>query len=229
MQKLSAHWSIAGVCLILGIMLSVQFQATRHFNAIFLPERTEDLTGQINTIAREKSALEQKAASLTRQIKNSRDYNQALADLQKELENANLAVGFTPVEGPGIIIIVDDNPAYNPEDDPNIYLIHDQALMQLANDLMAAGAEAISINGQRIVAMSEFRCAGTLININGVKTGAPFTLKVIGNPDILYGMMKSNQGYLAYLDMRGYKTSIEKADQLRLPALERPKSLLNII
>lgn len=230
MRTISAQGSIAVVCLVLGIMLSVQFQTTNYYKDAMIPERAEDLTSQIKTVSKEKAVLEQKADSLIVQLTNSTNYNQAMADLQKELQVANLAVGFVSVEGPGIIITVSDDPKdLTPGDDPNDYLIHDNDLLQLTNELKAAGAEAISINNQRITAMSEIRCAGTLINVNGVKIGPPYVLKAIGNPDVLYGMMKSKNGYLEILNMYELKTSIEKLENVNIPALKRQKSLLKSV
>ena len=229
MRPISAQSSIAIVCLVLGIMLSVQFQTTRYYKGTNVPERAEDLTIQIKTVSKEKEALEQKADALIVQLNNSTNYNQAMADLQKEVQIANLAAGFVSVEGPGIIITVNDNPNLKPGDDPNGYLIHDNDLLQLTNELKAAGAEAISINNQRITAMSEIRCAGPLTNVNGVKTGPPYVLKAIGNPDVLYGMMKSKNGYLEILNMYELKTSIDKFDNVSIPALKRQKSLLRSV
>ncbi len=229
MRTISAQGSIAVVCLVLGIMLSVQFQTTNYYKDAMIPERAEDLTSQIKTVSKEKAILEQKADSLMVQLTNSTNYNQAMADLQKELQVANLAVGFVSVEGPGIIITVNDKPNLKPGDDPNGYLIHDNDLLQLTNELKAAGAEAISINNQRITAMSEIRCAGPLTNVNGVKTGPPYVLKAIGNPDVLYGMMRSKNGYLEILNMYELKTSIDKFDNVSIPALKRQKSLLRSV
>ncbi len=230
MRIISAQSAIAIVCLVLGIMLSIQFQTTQYYNVTSVPERVEDLSSQIKIVAKEKEALDQKADSLIVQLNNSKDYDKALADLQKELETANLLAGFVSIEGPGIIITVSDNPNDPaPGDDPNSYLVHDKLLLSLINELKAAGAEAISVNNQRITAMSEIRCAGTLININGVKNGPPFTVKAIGNPDVLYGVMMSKNGYMQYLNMYGLKSSIEKSEKVSISALKKPKTLLRSI
>lgn len=229
-MRVSAQISIAIVCLVLGIMLSTQFQASRYYNVTSVPERVEDLSSQIRMAAREKEALELKADSLMVQLNNSKNYDQALADLERDLETANLTAGFIPVEGPGVIITVSDNPNEPaPDDDPNNYLVHDQHLLLLTNELKAAGAEAISINKQRITAMSEIRCAGTLINVNGVKIGPPFTVQAIGDADVLYGVMMSKNGYMQYLNMYGLSSSIEKSEDMRIPALKKPKNLLQSI
>ncbi len=214
-----AQISIALVCLMLGIMMSVQYKTTTYYNATMVPERAEDLASQINTVTKEKKALEQKAESLSEQLKNVKNNEQALQDLKKELQNAKQAVGMVPLEGPGIEIILNDNPnSLEPGANPNSYLIHDEDLLLVVNDLKVAGAEAISINDQRITAMSEIRCAGTLILINQVSIGPPFVIRAIGNPDELYGAMSSKSGSLDLLSISGLKTSMERLDSVNIPA-----------
>ena len=53
----------------------------------------------------------------------------------------------------------------NPRENPNLYIIHDDDLLRVINELRAAGAEGIAINGERIVAMSEIRCAGPTLSV----------------------------------------------------------------
>lgn len=217
MRNKGAQISIALVCLVLGIMLSVQFKTTGYYKATLVPERTEDLAGQISTVKKEKEALEQKAASLDEQIKNTKNNEQALADLQKELQGARLSVGLMPVEGPGLKITLSDNPQpLEPGEDPNLSLVHEDNLLLVVNDLKASGAEAISINDQRITAMSEIRCAGTMIVVNQVRIGPPFVLLAIGNPDILENGMTQKSGTLSTLQFMGIQASIEKSEKLHV-------------
>lgn len=217
----SSQLSIGLVCLLMGILLSVQFQTTKHYKVTQAAERAEDLISQIKTVTKEKQSLEQQLATMTKQIQNSNNNDQALSDLRKDLQKAELAVGLVPVEGPGIIITLNDNDNSDilaPGDDPNDYLIHDQYLLMVANELKVAGAEAISINNQRISAMTEIRCAGTLINVNRVAIGPPFTIKAIGNPDVMYGTMTAKNGQLEYLNLIGVMTRVEKSEKVNIPA-----------
>jgi uncharacterized protein YlxW (UPF0749 family) len=221
MRSKGAQISIAVVCVILGIMLSVQFKTTGYYRATLVPERTEDLAAQITTVKKEKEALEQKAASLEEQIKNTKNNDQARADLQKEFQDAKLSVGLLPVEGPGVRITLTDNPkTLEPGEDPNDLLIHEDNLLMVVNDLKAAGAEAISINDQRVTAMSEIRCAGPMIVVNQVRIGPPFVLLAVGNPDVLENSMTQKSGNLSALHFMGIQASIEKAEKLRIPGFK---------
>ena len=72
------------------------------------------------------------------------------------------------------------------------FVVHDTTLMQLVNDLKLAGAEAISVNDERIVAMTEFFCVGPAVKVNGTKLFAPFTIKAIGVPSKLEAAVRES-------------------------------------
>ena len=74
---------------------------------------------------------------------------------------------------------------YTSTDDPNRYIIHYENLLYLVNDLRNAGAEGISINGQRIVVSSEIRCVGNVILVNTTRLAPPFEISAIGDPKAL--------------------------------------------
>ncbi len=215
----SSQISIGLVCLLMGILLSVQFQTTKHYKVTQAAERAEDLTSQIKIVAKEKQSLEQQLATMSKQIQNSNNNGQALDDLRKDLQKAELSVGLVAVEGPGIVVTLNDNSdGLAAGDDPNDYLIHDQYLLMVINELRAGGAGAISNNNQRIIAMTEIRCAGTLINVNRIAIGPPFTIKAIGNPDVMYGAMTAENGELEYLNLIGVRTSVQKSEKVSIPA-----------
>ncbi|MBV1817805.1 DUF881 domain-containing protein [Anaerosalibacter bizertensis] len=101
-------------------------------------------------------------------------------------ETTKVASGFTDMEGPGIVIKMWDNQdteikGVEISDD----VIHDMDILMILNDLRIAGAEAISINGQRVMPMSEIKCGGPIVKINGKSLGTPFVIKAIGDPKLL--------------------------------------------
>jgi uncharacterized protein YlxW (UPF0749 family) len=57
--------------------------------------------------------------------------------------------------------------------------------LKIVNEMRVSGAEAISVNDERITAMSEIRCAGTTILVNLNKIAPPFVIKATGNPQLL--------------------------------------------
>jgi uncharacterized protein YlxW (UPF0749 family) len=76
-------------------------------------------------------------------------------------------------------------------------IVHDVDIVVLLNDLKAAGAEAIEVNGKRIINISEVVCAGPLIRVNGEVIPAPFVIIAIGDMDKLYNAV-TEEGTYAY-------------------------------
>lgn len=219
MKSKGAQISIAIVCMVLGIMLAVQFKTTGYYKASLVPARAEDLASQLDTVTKDRNALMQKVAGLNEQLQNIRNNDQALADLQKELQSANVSAGLTPVQGPGVVITLSDNPrSLQPGEDPNNLLVHDYEILEIVNELKASGAEAISINDQRMIAMTEIRCAGTTIVVNQNRIGSPFVIKAIGNPDLLESGMNIQGGALTSLQFSGIQTNLKKSELLKIPA-----------
>ena len=153
---------------------------------------------------------------------------QTLKTLQDQIKQQDALAGFTEVQGPGLVISLDDNRKdaqsaesldpgqYNPDD----YLIHDRHLLYIVNDLRAAGAEAISINDQRIVTTTEIRCAGTTILVNSTRLAPPYIIRVIGNQDDLTGVLESPENEYNILKMAGFPVSFESSQAILIPAFK---------
>ena len=90
-------------------------------------------------------------------------------------------------------------------------------MIKLANALTNAGAEAISVNGQRIISTSEIRCAGTTIFINGERVGAPFIINAIGDPASLESGVTMRGGYVDGLKEWGLGVTITRETDVVIP------------
>ena len=86
----------------------------------------------------------------------------------------------------------------------------------LVNDLCIAGAEAISINGERIVSTSAITCIGNVIKINDEKVGTPFEIQAIGSQERLYGALTMNGRYLEQLKARGLNVKVIRSDSVEV-------------
>ena len=127
--------------------------------------------------------LENKERELETVRQESTKENSRLKELQNELEEINKRLGLTEVTGSGMILTVKDNDTINtkePSVDPSEIIVHAEDLIELVNEFKNAGAEAISINGQRIVGATSISCSGTVITINDAKLNSPFEIRVIG-------------------------------------------------
>jgi uncharacterized protein YlxW (UPF0749 family) len=221
-QSRGAQISIAIVCMILGIMLAVQYNTTVFHKASMIPstQSIETIAAMLDSSDKENEALNEKVASLTLQLDNVRKDDQALADLQKELLNTLKIAGLSEIEGPGLVITVNDRPSnlQNNINNPNEDLIHEADLLMLINELKASGAEAISLNNERITAMTEVRCAGPLIIVNQNRIGTPFVISAIGNPDLLESGMNLGGGIFRQLRFQGFEISMEKSEFIQMSA-----------
>lgn len=157
--------------------------------------------------------LEEAENQLEIERANSTQNNTELTDLENEIKDGNKILGLSEVTGNGLIITINDNQDISLNSwfaDPNLLVVHDADLISVVNELKNAGAEAISINEQRLVTTSAIECDGNIIKVNGEKIGAPFTIKAIGLPEVLINVDRFG-GYLDNLrETRYLKVSIEK-------------------
>jgi uncharacterized protein YlxW (UPF0749 family) len=100
----------------------------------------------------------------------------------QQLTGAQINAGLTKVEGLGIRIILDDSGAQDRnKDDLYYYVIHEEYIRQLVNWLWNGGAEAISVNGQRIMSNTEIFCSGAFIQINQSRQMPPYIIEAVGD------------------------------------------------
>ena len=123
--------------------------------------------------------------------------------------------GLVGVEGAGITITLDDAPVREPGMPPSWFIIHDYDIRTILNELKTAGAQAIAINGERVVPMSEQICAGPTIIINDNRYPVPYIIEAIGEPDGLYEAM-STSNKVAELKEFNILVDIKKSDKIRI-------------
>ncbi len=225
-RKFWAGVSLAAVSLVLGILLSVQFKTAEEneaYSGYFRTSRMEMLTEQLQVLQEENEKMKNDLADLQIKLANVRDENQALVDMKDELIQAQMSAGLAAVHGPGIVLTVSDGTTkLNPGDDPNLQLVHDDDLLRLANELKSSGAEAISINGERLIATSEIRCAGTTILVNWKRITPPFIILATGNPEMLESGLSIKGGYLEARRYAGLQITLQQIEDVEIPAYTGP-------
>lgn len=205
---------VAAVFMVLGFMLSVQYRTTEMQKTIRL-ERVEDLSERLKVMESENKKLLDELEELRR--------HGSEPAVKSELERLHIMAGATDVTGPGIEVVLDDsNIAKKTRENPNLYIIHDEDLMRVLNELRAAGAEAISINDQRIVAMSEIRCAGPTVSVNNVRSAPPYVIKAIGQPETLMSALRIRGGVVETFEFWGIQVKMKKEEKVFIKALKMP-------
>ena len=149
---------------------------------------------------------------------NSTQNNTELTQLESIIKEGNKLLGLSEVTGDGIIITLNDGQLTSTNSwylDPNQVIVHDLDLIKIVNYLKNTGAEAISINGKRVISTTAIECDGTVIMINGEKIGAPFEIKAIGFPETLINIDMPG-GYVQQLKDRGVEVTATKSDKQKI-------------
>lgn len=142
-----------------------------------------------------KSQVDHENSNLSKYENDS--FLENIISINAQIEKLKFINGFTDVRGPGIMMRVSDSTIEDDSIDIMQKIVHDVDITVLLNDLKNAGAEAIDVNGQRIINISEVVCAGPVLKINGEAVPAPFLIKVIGDMDSLYNAV-TEEGTYAY-------------------------------
>jgi len=142
--------------------------------------------------------------------------NKVLEEIQKEVNENNIILGKSDVQGTGVKITLEDGIIDINDYLSSSQLIHDVDIVEVINDLRNAGAEAISVNGQRVIYDNYAFCGGPYIDLNGVKIVVPFYINAIGNEDVLYNYLTLEATHIKSLKLRQVKISIVKADDVKI-------------
>lgn len=154
---------------------------------------------------------------LQQEIEKATENNSELEEAKNQINEGNKMIGLTEVNGSGVIITVADSDIdANTVLNANDLLVHDSDILKIVNELKNAGAEAISINGQRVIITTPIICGGNIININGEKIGSPFEIKAIGSPEALANLSRPG-GWLNKMEDRGIKINLKKSNNIDIP------------
>ncbi len=134
--------------------------------------------------------------------------------------------GLTPVTGPGLVVTLQDSPKPPKEARPDVIsscLVHDRDVRDVVNELWAAGAKAISVNGQRMVATSSIRCVGPVLLVNTTQIGTPVVIKAVGEPEAMKDGLTAGGGVAEGLGALGMIT-ITRASRVQVRAYQGSKA-----
>jgi uncharacterized protein YlxW (UPF0749 family) len=219
MKNIKFQIAIALVCLALGLMVSIQFRTIKQGVGPVSEYRARELATQLKKAKEENTKLLNAKNEYEAKIKEFEDTasqgSMSAKLLKQELDQARILAGVEDVEGQGITVIVDD---LKFSEKVNYPLISYAMLLELLNELNAAGAEAVSINDQRMISTSEIRQVGGIhININTVSYAPPFIFKAIGDSKTLEAALRMREGIVARFETSGVAITITQEQLVTIP------------
>lgn len=223
MKNKKAQMAIAAVLFLTSFVIVLQFKSVMRNTGVDKAQlqRVEDLQKEL-VKEQEKNIdlsrqLLQANSTLETYRENAKKNDSGSKAMAEELKNAMVLAGLTDVEGQGVTIVLKDSSESAIGMTAADYIIHDRDLRDIVNELVASGAEAISINGERISGKSAIRCVGPTVTINNRYFASPFTIKAIGNPDTLEAGLNIRDGVVDV--MRAFKidVTITKSNKIQIP------------
>ncbi len=211
---------VVAVVALFGVLITVAAVQTSanadadHASRASLIERIDARRAAVRGLERDISDLRDSNADADSLLL---DLGDRVNDVERRATDLGTITGFTAVTGQGIRIELDNAPF----SDPDTEHIRDSDLALLVNALWTAGAEAISINGQRLSPRTAIRNSGTPIEVNSTGIAPPYVVQAIGNNDTLSSRLvetSSGAGFAVLAGDYGWSYDVDNVDQLRLPA-----------
>ncbi|MGB5824275.1 MAG: DUF881 domain-containing protein [Proteocatella sp.] len=210
------------ITFVFGICLSIQLKTLSDKAAFINIEGVNEMEMQVKIESAEISNL---SDYLNRKKNELSEYkidgnsSDVIEIIEAQIENYKKINAEYNLAGSGVVVeIRDSDKPIRPGENPNDFLVHDQDILRIVNDLKISGAEAISINGQRYMGFSEIKCSGATVTVNGKTYGQPFIIKAIGNPTDLEAAIKSIDSYSYILNnIYGIKINVKTPDKVEIP------------
>ena len=219
MKRKDLRFILMILFMLFGIIISVQFRSVLDANKDkpSIVYQIESLRDQLN---KEKIIGSELREQIDENIKKEEEYIKSIIshsndELIEEWKNARLIAGLTDVRGNGVVIRISDAAEFEGGNISN-YVVHDVDLVVVVNELKKAGAQAISINNERIISTTEIICAGPTVRINRNRYAIPVEIKAIGNPKKLYEAIVNSPIAMEFKDF-GKVFEVKEAKDIVIP------------
>jgi uncharacterized protein YlxW (UPF0749 family) len=150
--------------------------------------------------------------------------------LQERIDALKGPAGFEAVSGPGVVVTLDDAPKSEvdaAEADHSVsadqLVVHQQDIQAVVNALWLGGAQAITVQGQRIISTTGIKCIGNTVVLHGVPYSPPYVIKAVGDTSGLLGSLDDSayvSAYLTFVDQYDLGWDLTTADYLSMPAYQ---------
>lgn len=221
-DKIIMTITIGIVCFLLAMVIFMQFKVVQekeeaNIDTMQEAELRQQLANWKTKYEETKEKYDKTIESINTYKEESLTDNKTKETLELELENLELALGKTNVEGEGITITLSEKKQNELADEEEVVPIKAEDLIYMVNYLKDAGAEAISINDERVVNTTYLVDVGNSIKINGKYLRSNvYTIKAIGNGSYLESSIFGKGGYAEQLSTTGINAKIEKSNKIQI-------------
>ena len=209
---------------LLAILLPIQVRAAQDAEKYVSLNEIQNYTRDLDRESAELDQLVDRVRQMTEQIREYENSKASSGDIEdairEQIGEIKILSGLENLKGQGVIIIINDGEReLNDFEDPNNVLVHNMDVQKLVDDLRYAGAEAISVNGQRYVfGKTKIQCTGPTIRINNDVFAQPFIIKAIGDKHHLESAVNAPGSFGQILRQYGVFLEVYTSVNLEIPA-----------
>ncbi|MFG2601944.1 DUF881 domain-containing protein [Streptomyces sp. NPDC048514] len=201
----------------LGFGLAVQVASNSDSDSALRGARQEDLVRILDELDSRTQRLQDEKQGLDKQRQELQSSSDQAAEARRQTaekeRQLGILAGTVAAQGPGITMTVEDTKG----------TVQADMLLDAIQELRAAGAEAIQVNGVRVVANTYFTDSGKSVSVDGNKINAPYRFKVIGKPQDLEPALNIPGGVVQTLEKEQATVAVERSDKIVVDALRQVK------
>jgi uncharacterized protein YlxW (UPF0749 family) len=196
-------WKWQGAVFAVAIVAGASFVAVRvTADGTDLRPAGGDISSVINDRSRVVKAREEQAANLQSDIDglSNQTSSASLKAKRDQVDNLEAPAGFTQIKGAGMRVTLTDAPTSVSADgiDPNLLVVHQQDIQAFVNALWAGGAQAVTLQGRRLISTTGIRCVGNTVVLDGVPYSPPYVIEAVGKPSALQAALDSSSDVVIY-------------------------------
>ena len=225
----SRHPRLARLATVIVMALAGLMMTTAAINSRgrdLRPERDTDMATLVRSQASHNAALQKEAAGLRAQVEDLSKADQTPGATSSVISSASAlapSVGLGAVSGKALRVTLDDAPlSENPDGvDANMLVVHQQDIQMVVNTLWSGGAEAMTIQGQRVISTTAVKCVGNTVVLHGVAYAPPYVIEAIGDLNAMQKALDTSEAvriYKEYVSAYQLGWSVERAGQVTMPA-----------
>ena len=190
--------------------------------------RNQDLSELVRARAAENKELASTMGSQRNELERLQKLKADDPQQAATLEKVALQAGARAVTGEAVRVVLDDAPPeVKPEGvDEDLLIVHQQDIQMVVNTFWAAGAEAMTVQGQRIITTTGIKCVGNSVVLHDIPYAPPYVIEAIGDPTALLAALDASPEvaiYQQYAEVYRLGWKQQRAGQVTMPAHAAPE------
>ena len=220
----------AVVCAFAGLMIMIS--ATHAQGTDLRPARNTDLVSLLHSQARRNAELTHQLTDVRKQVDELAARSNEESDLASKLSREEHRVGLTAVSGPAVTVTLDDAPSSVAANgiEPDLLVVHQQDIQAIVNALWSGGAEAMTIQKQRVISTTAVKCVGNTVVLHGIPYAPPYQISALGDEARLRDALARSepiQIYQQYVEAYGLVFQVDFEARRAFPVHEGSLDLVH--